>query len=245
MRRILLPSAHPVKVQNQRYQVRSGPFVCEGDLIGCQTMRRGPIHFIRAPMVLVIGLAVAAGCACAPQLNRAAVLPGGVPGVEIGTGTQFFLNVIDNQVLEVERGSQGGMHIYGSLRAQGVSRGSEAEGSALINRDRPWVSYFLESDAGELALENSMPVWLQQNDDGTFGEVGRLVQFRHYAELPEDWASIDWGEWEMEMETQSFRFGVRLLEADGTTWEDGRYVRLRFPPRPSDEDELSGTGRDS
>ena len=46
--------------------------------------------------------------------------PSGPPGVEIGHGADRFHALADGDTVPINRGTQGGYHVYGALRARGV-----------------------------------------------------------------------------------------------------------------------------
>jgi hypothetical protein len=169
-------------------------------------------------------------------------LQGGGPAtgawVELLTGDIQAESLSDNQVLAVERGSQGGVHIYGSLRAGGIARGSEDEYEALLSGDRPLVEFILAAEYGVLSNSNVVREFLPLDDSGDLYLVGRRVIFRHYSELPEDWQELDWAEVEERLEEDELTFRVQITDSRGRFAEDSKTIRLDFPPR-----ELSESGK--
>jgi len=166
---------------------------------------------------------------CDPSLG-----PSGVPStawVELFTGEQSVGPLEDGQVLMVERGSQGGVHIWGSLRTGGINRGSEDEYEALLAGDRPLVEFVLEASYGVLSNANVVREYLRQDEQGALVLVGRRVIFRHYSELPEDWQELDWEEVEQLMEEDDLTFSVTITDSNGRTAHDSKTVRVEFPPR--------------
>jgi len=166
---------------------------------------------------------------CDPSLG-----PSGVSGaawVELFTGEQSMGPLEDGQVLMVERGSQGGVHIWGSLRAGGIERGSEDQYDALLSGDRPLVEFVLEAPYGVLSNPNVVREYLTANEQGDLLLVGRRVIFRHYSELPEDWQELDWEEVEQLMEQDDLTFSVTITDSRGRTAHDSKTVRVEFPPR--------------
>jgi len=169
---------------------------------------------------------------CDPSLQGLnGLAENGTAWVDVAQGEHIFGDLQDGDVLEVERGSQGGMHIWGSLLTAGVKRGSTSDIEALINGDRPMIEFFLENEEGNLAEDNGMHEWLDDMGDGSLRLVGRRVVFRHFAELPENWQELDYAEVEAEIEAQDLQFGVRILDAAGQELVDSRSIRLLFPPR--------------
>ena len=136
---------------------------------------------ITAALILLIWIN---STACDPSLG-----PGGTTGgawVELLTG-EFAAEVLtDGQVLPVVRGSQGGVHIYGSLRTGGIERGSEDEYQSLLSGDRPLVEFSLEAEYGVISNSNIVREFLSADESGDLLLIGRRVIFRHYSELPED-----------------------------------------------------------
>lgn len=59
------------------------------------------------------------GCGTDPACEAVA---GTAPSVTIGTGTQVFAPVADGATVELERGFQGGIHVYGALRTAGLAQ---------------------------------------------------------------------------------------------------------------------------
>jgi hypothetical protein len=153
------------------------------------------------------------------------------PWVEVGTGADAFEPVEDGDVLAVERGSQGGQHVWAGVRAWGVDVGSESDYDAMLNQDRPLVGFELECPDGVLSFDNTWRRLLPPADDGTRLLVGRLVQFEHWVELPADWQELDWAEVEAELEDIDMTLRVTVEEAGGDLYVDERIVRLEFPTR--------------
>ncbi len=167
--------------------------------------------------------------ACDPSLG-----PGGTTGgawVELLTG-EFAAEVLtDGQVLPVVRGSQGGVHIYGSLRTGGIERGSEDEYQSLLSGDRPLVEFSLEAEYGVISNSNIVREFLSADESGDLLLIGRRVIFRHYSELPEDWQQRDWSEVEERLEEEELIFRVEITDSRGRFAQDSKTIRLEFPPR--------------
>jgi hypothetical protein len=179
-----------------------------------------------------LALAVVLG-GCDPSLGPSG--NSGTAWVQLFTGEQTIEPLDDGQVLMVERGSQGGVHIWGSLRAGGISRGSEDEYEALLSGDRPLVAFALEASYGPLTGDNVVREYLQLDAQGDFTLVGRRVIFRHYSELPEDWQELDWEEVEQLMEQDDLTFRVTITDSRGRSAEDSKTVRVQFPPREQEQ----------
>jgi len=160
--------------------------------------------------------------------------PGGASGgawVELLTGDATAEELADGQTLPVERGSQGGVHIYGSLRAGGVERGSEEDYQALLSGDRPLVEFILEAEYGVISNSNIVREFLYAGETGDLLLIGRRVIFRHYSELPEDWQELDWAEVEARLEEEDLIFRVEITDSRGRFAQDSKTIRLQFPPR--------------
>ncbi len=185
---------------------------------------------MRALALLALGLA-----ACvqpeAPAGEVEAAEAIALPWVEVGGGRESFVELEVGHTLEVERGPQGGQHIWASLRGQGIDAGSDDDYEAMLNQDRPIVEFQLENSEGILSFVNSFPRRLEPTGEGSYELLGRLVQFRHWAEVPEDWDQIDWDEREGQLEEQEMVLRVVVEEADGDLLVDECPVRLDFPPR--------------
>jgi len=167
--------------------------------------------------------------ACDPSLG-----PGGATGgawAELLTGEVAAEGLTDGQVLSVVRGSQGGVHIYGSLRTGGIERGSEDEYQALLSGDRPLVEFSLEAEYGVISNSNIVREFLSTDESGDLLLIGRRVIFRHYSELPEDWQQLDWSEVEDRLEEEELIFRVEITDSRGRFAQDSKTIRLEFPPR--------------
>ena|GEM_PF-1528910 len=185
----------------------------------------------RALSVVVISLALG----CGPSLQGGGTATGA--WVELLTGEVEAESLHDNQVVPVERGSQGGVHIYGSLRAGGIARGSEDTYQALLSGDRPLIEFSLEAEYGVLSNANVVREFLELDSSGDLYLTGRRVIFRHYSELPEDWQELDWAEVEQRLEEEELTFRVQVTDARGRFAEDSKNIRLDFPPRELAESE--------
>ncbi|MCO4772515.1 MAG: hypothetical protein KDA24_20955, partial [Deltaproteobacteria bacterium] len=130
--------------------------------------------------------------------------------------------------LGVERGSQGGQHVWVSLQGDGMHPGSRDVSEGLRNDDLPWISFELESIEGLHSQENLLRQPLQEVGDG-WGFLERRVPFRHWPVLPDDWADIPREEREEEMEGMDFTLRARVEDACGDVLEDERIVRIQFP----------------
>lgn len=150
--------------------------------------------------------------------------------IELGVGPDTYQPVVDGDVLAVERGSQGGMHVWGALRAGGIDPGPDSYLEGIKDGTLPTVAFELRDDAGVLTLDNRAYLVLQEDGDAWVAEP-RIVQFRHFAELPKDWTELDYAAVEAEMETRDFRLQVTLQDACGAAVDDAHTVRLRFPSR--------------
>ena len=83
--------------------------------------------------------------ACGPDMDAVCdELLSETPSLEIGTGVNDFVEV--DEVTFFERGPQGGLHIYASVRAYGLY-GGRGNG---INENTPLLTYTVMSDDGAL-----------------------------------------------------------------------------------------------
>ena len=181
------------------------------------------------PLAALLLWSVTTTIACEPSLG-----PGGTSSgawVELLTGDTTAEELADGQILPVERGSQGGVHIYGSLRAGGVERGSEEDYQALLSGDRPLVEFSLEAKYGVISNSNIVREFLYADETGDLLLIGRRVIFRHYSELPEDWQELDWAEVEARLEEEDLIFRVEITDSRGRFAQDSKTIRLQFPPR--------------
>ena len=182
---------------------------------------------------LVLGFLIAnANIGCDPSLGSEGQHAGA--WVELLAGEDAAEPLNEGQTLPVVRGSQGGVHIYGSLRTRGVSRGSEDEYQALLSGDRPLVEFSLEGDDGVLSNPNAARDYLQAEADGDLLLIGRRVIFRQYSELPDDWQQLDWAEVEERLEQDELMFRVQITDSRGRFAQDSTAIYLDFPPRQSE-----------
>lgn len=152
------------------------------------------------------------------------------PWIEVGDGTHGFTSIEDGAVLAVERGSQGGQHVWAAVLAGGLHPGSPDITEGLRNDDLPWIEFQLESAEGVHSNENLLRRPLDPIGDH-HGLETRQVPFRHWPVLPDDWAEQDIGEREAHLETVDFTLRVIIDDACGDTLTDERTVRLDFPAR--------------
>lgn len=152
--------------------------------------------------------------------------------IELAEGVRAYEPIDDGRVLEVERGSQGGMHVVPTARLGGVNPGSARFEDGLRNGDLPWVSFHLMDGDGELTLDNRAARLLERGD-GYYELAPRNVQFRHFAALPDNWTELDYDEVEADMELREFRLRVVFEDSCGLQVQDERAVRLDFPERPT------------
>ena len=187
-------------------------------------MRRLPI--------LALLLSVLAACGTEPP-DGWAELCGEVESFEV---------LEDGAVLRVERGSQGGMHVFLGMRTGGIEPGPTDLWAGLSQGTLPVVGFEIEGPEGILTPDNARPTVLERVGGGEFELLDNLIQFRHFAEWPTDWAEINFEEHERAMELQDHVVRVVIEDANGQLVLDERTVRLSFPPWGSEpvdtEDEL-------
>jgi len=156
--------------------------------------------------------------------------------VEVGDGEDAFAAIHEGQSFEVERGSQGGMHVWVSMQTGGIAPGSEDLWEGLREGDLPFVEFELEGPEGILSNENGRPMVLERVG-GDYQLIHELVQFRHFAELPDDWELLDYELVEDELEQIDHVLRIRVSDSCGNVVEDERSIRLLFPPRTSGDDD--------
>jgi hypothetical protein len=141
-----------------------------------------------------------------------------------------FTRIEAGHVFRVERGSQGGMHVWTGADFGDVAPGSADVIDGLRRDDLPYVEFFLDGPNGQLSPSNlQRPVLLR--GDAAFRLPRRQLVFRHYERLPDDWETLDWAQIEAEMELEEHRVSVRLEDTCGQVVETSLPVWLTFPPR--------------
>ena len=63
--------------------------------------------------------------------------------IEIGDGFDAFESIEDGAVLVAEYGSQGGQHVWASIRGDGMHPGSRDVSEGLRKDNLPWISFEL------------------------------------------------------------------------------------------------------
>ncbi len=95
------------------------------------------------------------------------------PSLEVGTGTVLFEPLDDGGSIEVHQGAQGGFHIYGSLRAQGVHPGTLGD---YTDPENPIVAMTVTDSEGEwFGGYSNLPRPLQGRADGILELVSDVV----------------------------------------------------------------------
>ena len=168
-------------------------------------------------------LTIVGSTACGPVVDPADAW------AELGGGLGEFVPFEEGAVFEVERGSQGGMHIWVGLRTYGIDPGPTEMWQGLVDGSLPIIRFDLASPEGVLTEDLERPYVLARLGGSEYELLDNLVQFDHFPELPENWQELDWGEVETEMEQMEIRLSVRITDAQGTVVEDDRLIRLDFP----------------
>ena len=144
--------------------------------------------------------------ACLAALALTTACSGGPEGpvtLQVGTGQNAFEPIGD--VIGFERGAQGGLHVFGSLRATGIQTGN---GSAFDD-SHPLVTFTLVGDGGAFtggyeALHRRMVL----NEDGVAELVGdRLVL------STSDPAEAEYAEVSIQVELEDSRGTTVIAEA--------------------------------
>ncbi len=94
------------------------------------------------------------------------------PAAELGTGSTIFEPLEDGDTIEFIQGAQGGFHIYGSLRAQGVLPGNRDD---LTDPDNPMVRMQVSRDGEPFGGFDFLPRPLKVRSDGQLELVGEIV----------------------------------------------------------------------
>jgi len=165
-------------------------------------------------------LSTLVGCPCADW----------EPGwIEVGDGFGGFTAIADGAVLDVERGSQGGQHVYAGLIGEGMHPGSRDVSEGLRNDDLPWISFELEAADGRYSNDNELRQPLDDLGDGQWGILERRVSFRYWSVLPDNWTEIPREQREAELEAMDFTLRAQVDDACGDVLVDERTIRIAFP----------------
>ena len=154
---------------------------------------------------------------------------------EVGVGQTGFESIEDGQVMEVELGAQGGMHIWVSMRAWGIDPGPSSMWQGLSEGSLPLIGFTITGPAGVHTPENVRP-YVPDRAEGEYELLENLVTFDHFPELPDNWQDLDFDEVEAELENTDLQLGVELTDVLGTVVQDSVTIRLDFPA-PSEEEE--------
>jgi hypothetical protein len=153
-----------------------------------------------------------------------------------GEAEAELLIVEDGATFQVERGSQGGMHVWVAIAVGDIHPGPTDLWEGLRSGELPKFSIQLEGPHGVLTPENVRPQVLERGD-GEYLLLHQQIQFRHFELLPDNWQDLDYAEVEADMETQDHLLRVRIEDACGTIVEDELPIRLSFPERPGANEE--------
>ena len=153
--------------------------------------------------------------------------------VELGQGEDEFELLDPGTTLLVERGNQGGQHIWVSARLGDLNPGSEDLWDGLRNGDLPEVEFLVTAADGIISPDNRRPMVLQRDAREDYLLMHNLVVIRHFAELPDDWAELDYAQVEADMEEVEHDLTVRIEDVCGTVVEDTLPILLDFPARDS------------
>ena len=174
------------------------------------------------PLVLVL----AAGMSGCPSGDPCADDVAG--WIEVGDGFDAFESIEDGAVLAVEYGSQGGQHVWASIRGDGMHPGSRDVSEGLRKDNLPWISFELDGPDGMYSNDNELRQPLQEVEGG-WGFLERRISFRFWSTLPDDWDEIPREVRIAELEGMDFVLRGRVEDACGDVLEDERIVRLDFP----------------
>jgi hypothetical protein len=170
--------------------------------------------------------------ACGPVTD-----PGGA-WAEVGVGQDEFAAIEEGAVFVVEKGAQGGMHIWVSARVYGIDPGPTEMWQGLVDGSLPLVRFELASPQGVHTEASERPYVLDRLGGSRYALLNNLVQFDHFPELPDNWQELDWPAVEAAMEDIDFDLSVRFTDSEGTVVEDTRRIRLDFSVGQGDEESL-------
>lgn len=95
------------------------------------------------------------------------------PALEVGTGETSFETLNDGDELQWVFGSQGGFHVWGSLRASGIV---QAASDSLDDPDNPLVSFVVLDGETEIAGFHDLPHHFTAATAATLESLGdRLI----------------------------------------------------------------------
>lgn len=116
--------------------------------------------------------------ACDTSATCAAAQAAG-PTLTVGTGELAWQDVAEGDHLGWTFGPQGGMHVYGSLRATNLVQGAT---DSLSDPDNPLVDFVLLDGDVEIAGFSQVPHHFTEAVDGTLSAIGdRLVLYEEDA----------------------------------------------------------------
>jgi hypothetical protein len=187
-------------------------------------------ELILACATLLTGLTGLTGCA--DPSNCSALDPADAR-LELGEGQDHFSPLDPGTTMEVERGNQGGQHIWVAVRAEGIAPGSETLWDGLSNDDLPEVEAVVTGPDGVISADNRRPRVLARGERGEYLLLQNMVVIRHFAELPDNWAELDYAEVEADMEEVDHDLTVRIEDVCGVTVAASAPIRLDFPARGS------------
>jgi hypothetical protein len=174
-------------------------------------------------LFLAIVMLIFSGCPgdpCTDDLSPTLVLGGGIEG---------FRAIEDGDILPVERGSQGGQHIWLSIIGDGMHPGSQDVSEGLRKDDLPWISFEMHAPDGTYSNDNLLRQPLQEIADGGWGFLERRVSFRYWSVLPDDWTEIPREQREAELEAMDFVVSGTIEDACGDVITAHRIVGIAFP----------------
>ena len=183
--------------------------------------------------LLLASAALIAGLAGCGDPSPCAALDPAEARLEVGEGRDRFAPLEPASPMEVERGNQGGQHIWVALRLAGIEPGSETLWDGLSNDDLPEVESVVSGPDGVISADNRRPRVLARGERDEYLLLQNLVVIRHFAELPDDWAGLDYAQVEADMEEVDHDLTVWVQDACGTTLEASAAIRLDFPARDS------------
>lgn len=132
-------------------------------------------------------LLLALFAACDPTSDEACAAAAEKPQeLTVGTGELTFQSLADGDKVGLTYGSQGGVHVWGSLRVSGIVQGTS---DSLADPDNPLVSFVIKDGDTEIAGFHELPHHFLVRLDGTWEFLGdRLIFYENdlasYAGVP-------------------------------------------------------------
>ncbi len=155
-----------------------------------------------------------------PSDTGPVVIPDLDPALSLGTGVDAFEEVADGDDIVIVYGPQGGYHLDGSLRVQGINPGDPKD---LSNPDNPLTTFEVLDELGDpiSGLDTDTLIEYRQGiDDSDELGVYEMLGRRIFLDIPSDNA----------IEDQMLTVTVTVEDIDGVVVQDSH--SLRAVPHP-------------